>query len=73
MKLQKSISSKGLLCLLTLFLVVNYESQAQEAPVKKQAGSTARQKPVWISIMRNTIKLHWAWFAQMLPVRWQHI
>ena len=44
MKLQKSITSKGLLCLLTLFLVVNYESQAQEAPVKKQAGSTARQK-----------------------------
>ncbi|QDT41796.1 hypothetical protein Pan241w_18600 [Gimesia alba] len=44
MKLQKSISSKGLLCLLTLFLVVNYESQAQEGSVNNKTTSTARQK-----------------------------
>lgn len=44
MNLQKSLSSKGLLCLLSLFLVVNYESQAQEGAVNKQAVSPARQK-----------------------------
>lgn len=44
MNLQKSIPGKGLLCLLALFLVMNYESQAQEGAAKKNAVSTARQK-----------------------------
>lgn len=44
MKSQKSITSKGLLCLLSLFLVVNYESQAQEDTTSKPSTSTARQK-----------------------------
>lgn len=44
MKSYKSISEKGLLYLLALFLVVNYESQAQEGDAKKQTSQTARQK-----------------------------
>ncbi|QDT83947.1 serine endoprotease [Gimesia chilikensis] len=49
MNLQKSITSKGLLCLLTLFLIVNYESQAQEsapnaAPQSIDPNLSPRQK-----------------------------
>lgn len=44
MNLQKSMSGKGLLCLLALFLVLSYESQAQEGAPQKKAASTARQK-----------------------------
>ncbi|MFK7776552.1 MAG: hypothetical protein QM501_00345, partial [Gimesia sp.] len=54
MNLRKSVSVKGLLCLLALFLVVNYESLAQEDAVNNKTASPARQK--YAAMMSDTHK-----------------